>query len=116
MMEFAKVFLYLRTFRLVHRNKRYEKRIVAERVRILFNLAYKRAMEGDEKLAKRYTDLILKLSEKYNYCIPAHMKWFICKKCHTFLIPGKTSQVRLKKGKIVIKCLRCGNYKRYHYK
>ncbi len=87
-----------------------------ERIEILFNMAYTKAIRGDEETAKRYAELILKLSEKYNYRIPQYMKRFICKKCHTFLIPGKTSQVRLKKGKIVIKCLKCGNYKRYPYK
>ena len=96
--------------------KRYAKKIAGERINILFNQAYERAMEGDEDLARRYVDLILKLSSKYNYRLPPHMKRFICKKCHTFLIPRKTAQVRLKKGKIVIKCLKCGSYKRYPYK
>ena len=59
---------------------------------------------------------MLNLSTKYNVRLPRDMKRYICKDCHTFLLPGKTAQVRVKKGKIVIKCLHCGNYKRYLYK
>ncbi len=96
--------------------KKYAQRIARERIKILFSLAQERALEGDEELARRYVEHMVNLSRKYNVRIPRDMKRMYCKKCYTFLIPGKTAQVRLKKGKVVIKCLRCGTYKRYIYK
>ena len=100
----------------MNQRKKYMRRIARERIKILYDMALREAMEGDEALAKRYVELIFKLSRKYNVRIPREMKRHMCKECHTFLIPGKTAQVRLKKGKVVIKCLRCGEYKRYRYR
>ncbi len=100
----------------MNQRKKYMQRIARERINILFELAKERAIRGDEELARRYIDHMVNLSKKYNVRIPREMKRMYCKKCHTFLIPGKTSHIRLKKGKIVIKCLRCGAYKRYIYK
>jgi len=100
----------------VNHRKKYMQRIAWERIKILYELALKVTREGDEELARRYVEHMVNLSTKYNVRIPREMKINFCKKCHTFLIPGKTAQVRLKKGKVVIKCLRCGAYKRYPYK
>lgn len=99
----------------MNQRKKYMQRIARERINILYELAQNEAMNGEEKLARRYVEHILNLSRKYNVRLPREMKMRICKKCHTFLIPGKTAQVRLKKGKVVIKCLKCGAYKRYVY-
>jgi len=96
--------------------KKKARRIAWERIQLLFTLALEEVKKGDVVRANRYIEHILKLSRKYNIRLPREMKMYICKKCHSFLIPGKTSQVRLKKGKIVIKCLKCGSYKRYIYK
>jgi len=100
----------------VNQRKKYMQKIARERIKILYELALKEAREGDESLARRYIDHMVNLSTKYNVRISREMKRNFCKKCHTVLIPGKTAQVRLKKGKIVIKCLKCGTYKRYIYK
>ena len=96
--------------------KKKARRIAWERIQLLFNLALEEVKKGNVIRANRYMEHILKLSRKYNIRLPREMKMYICKKCHSFLIPGRNSQVRLKKGKIVIKCLKCGSYKRYIYK
>ncbi len=96
--------------------KKYMRRIARERIEILYDLALREARGGDEELSRRYVEHILNLSRKYNVRLPREMKRSICKECHTILIPGRTAQVRLKKGKVVVKCLRCGNYKRYRYR
>ncbi|MCD6370913.1 MAG: RNAase P [Thermoplasmata archaeon] len=96
--------------------KKKARRIAWERIQLLFTLALEEVKKGNVVRVNRYIEHILKLSRKYNIRLPREMKMYICKKCHSFLIPGKTSQVRLKKGKIVIKCLKCGSYKRYIYK
>ncbi len=100
----------------MNQRKKYMQRIARERIEILYELAREEAIRGDEELAKRYIEHMVKLSRKYNVRIPKEMKRHFCKKCYTFLIPGKTARVRLKKGKVVIKCLRCGSYKRYVYR
>ena len=96
--------------------KKLARRIAKERIRILFSLAESYANKGDLELSSRYVELILKIARKYNIRLPREMKYRICKKCNCFIIPGKNATVRLKKGKVVIKCLECGRYKRYPYK
>jgi len=92
------------------------RKIAKERIEILYRMAEERAMKGDLVLASRYVELMREISKKYNVRIPKEKKYHICKKCNSFLVPGKNATVRLKKGKVVIKCLRCGTYKRYPYK
>ncbi len=87
-----------------------------ERIKILLQLADQRMRENEEDLAKRYVNLALLISKKYNVRIPRDMKYRICKKCKLFIVPGKNARVRLKKGKVVITCLNCGYKKRYKYK
>ncbi len=102
---------------MVHRpNKKIAGKIAKERINMLLELAQRRMTEGEEELAKRYVDLALLISKKYNVRIPRNLKYRICKKCHSFLIPGKNARVRLKRGKVVITCLKCGCTKRYKYK
>jgi len=96
--------------------KRMAKKIARERIEILFDLAREKTREGDYDLSRRYVKLIFKIARKYNIRLPREKKYHMCKHCHTFLLPGKTAQVRLKKGKVVIKCLHCGEYKRYPYR
>ena len=96
--------------------KKKARKIAWERIQILFELAMEEGKKGNFERARRYVEHILNLSNKYKVRLPREMKIHICKRCHSILIPGKTSQVRLKKGKVVIKCLNCGAYKRYPYK
>ena len=96
--------------------RKLSRKIAKERISILLELAQRRIKEGEEGLARRYIELAILLSKKYNVRIPKNLKHRICKKCHSFLIPGKNARVRLKRGKIVVTCLRCGHTKRYRYK
>ncbi len=98
------------------KKKHLERKIARERIEILFELAMDEIKKRNVSRARRYVEHMLNLSKKYNVRIPKEMKYHICKGCHAFLYPGITSQVRLKKKKVVIKCLYCGKYKRYPYK
>ncbi len=93
--------------------KRKNKKIARERIDLLFALADEMAKRGDVDLSTRYVELIFKISRKYNVRLGREKKMRMCKNCHSFLIPGKNAQVRLKKGRVVIKCKVCGTYKRY---
>lgn len=89
------------------------KGIAIERINILMNYALDRALDGDLKYADRYIELARKISAKYNVRIPRSFKRFICRGCKKILFPGKTLKVRFRKGKVVYRCLRCGEIKRY---
>ncbi len=86
----------------------YIKKIALERIKILLKRA-----EEDEKRSKRYVELARRISEKCRVRIPKHLRIRICKKCNSFLIPGRNCRVRINKHRIIITCLNCGNIKRY---
>ncbi|MBS7657839.1 MAG: ribonuclease P [Candidatus Bathyarchaeia archaeon] len=92
-----------------------EKEIAKERIEILFNLARK-IFNFSPELANRYIQLIRKIGMKARVKIPLEYKLFICKKCNSFLVPGRNCRVRIRseKGtKIVFTCLNCSYIKRY---
>jgi ribonuclease P protein subunit RPR2 len=96
-----------------------DKRILRE-INYLLHLAYITESNNNNFLSRRMVEHALKLSQKTNVRIPREKKLFLCKKCGTILIPGKTAMIRLhRKGRrsyISIKCLNCGNIKRIPYK
>ena len=85
--------------------------------RILY--LYKKAKEVakyDLNLANRYIYLLWKLKLKYRITLPKNLRNKFCRKCLTIWIPGKTLRIRVRKGKIVYTCLRCGRIKRFPVK
>jgi len=88
--------------------------IAEERISILFNLAKKEIKKHPDR-SKRYVELARKISLRYNIRLGKAKRDF-CKNCFTLLLPGITSQVRLDKGNIVIKCKKCQKKYRYRYK
>ncbi len=71
----------------------------------------------DRELGKRYAELAVRTSRKYNVRIPKEYKRRICKKCNAFLIPGFNARVRISTSTrtVVWICEECGNVKRYGY-
>ncbi|MHA1615893.1 MAG: ribonuclease P protein component 4 [Candidatus Njordarchaeales archaeon] len=56
-----------------------------------------------------------RLAKSVGVKIPKRFKYFYCKKCKNFLIPGKTMRIRLRQRRephITITCLLCGSIKR----
>ncbi len=56
-----------------------------------------------------------RLSKATGVKIPWYFKFFFCKKCKRFLIPGKTMRIRIRNRReshITITCLLCGSIKR----
>lgn len=96
--------------------KRFAKRIAEERIKILFNLAFKVLKENPER-SRRYIELLRKIALKTNYRLKKLKRKF-CKVCNTPLLPGLTARVRLsKKHKTInVTCLFCGKVYRYPYK
>jgi len=87
-------------------SKNAQKRIAVERIRTLFREA-EGMFDKRPDLCQRYIELAKKISLKYKVAIPDHFKRRMCKKCYSFLIPGKTCRIRTHQGKLVYFCIGC---------
>ncbi len=88
------------------------KKIASEFVSRMLNLA-EEVYKDDPKLGKRYIELALKASKKYNIRLPREQKMRICKKCHALMIPGFNTDVRVTKDAVIWICGECGHVKRF---
>jgi len=86
-------------------------KLVSDNIQKLFILAKKESKKRPE-LAKKYIILAKKMAKRSNISLKKYKKKF-CHKCNSFFVPGKNCKIRIKKGKLSIKCLECGNYSRY---
>ncbi len=98
------------------RKPEWQRRIAKERIKILLELAEKEFKAHPER-SRRYIQLARKIGLRYNVRLSKELKRKFCKNCNSLLVPGLSSQVRIKsKEKIVeIKCLNCGKVYRYPY-
>lgn len=95
----------------------WQKRIALERIGVFFDRAEK-GFEKHPERSTRYIKLARKIGERYNIRIPREFRRRFCKKCNSFLVPGKNCTVRArgKQGAVIVKCGVCGNVMRYPYK
>lgn len=91
--------------------------LALQRSYLLYNMALERVRKGDYELARRYIEIMLKITSKANLKLPRRIKRNICRRCYIPLIPGLTLSVRIKsegKGsRVVYKCLLCGWIRRF---
>lgn len=99
------------------RNRRKEADIGGERIRILFGLAEKSALEGDVERASEYVRQARDISMRVNNPIPKDLKNRMCGKCHSYLAPAVNCRVRLDSvhKRVCIKCLACGRVSYHPY-
>lgn len=90
-------------------------RIAGERIHRLFSLARMSAVKGEHEFADRYIALAFRIGMRYNVRIPARYRTFYCRKCHAYLLPGRTSRTRINRGWVSITCLKCGHIYRHPY-
>ncbi|MDI6798437.1 MAG: ribonuclease P protein component 4 [Candidatus Aenigmarchaeota archaeon] len=91
-------------------------KIAKERIQILFDLAEKEFRKHPER-SKRYVELARKIGLRYNIRLTKEQKKKFCKNCNSLLIPGLSSQVRVKSKKTIsIKCLSCNRIYRYPFR
>ncbi len=96
------------------KEQREKRKIAKERIDILFTLA-ERVFPHEPELANRYVEIALAVQQKARIRMPRKWKRRYCKRCHSFLVPGVNARVRLRNGRVVIKCLECGHIMRYPY-
>ncbi|MFO7792483.1 MAG: ribonuclease P protein component 4 [Candidatus Saliniplasma sp.] len=89
------------------------KKIAKERIEKLFEEARRATLEDDILRSNRYVELARKIGMKYNVGIPSKYRRRFCKRCYSYLFPGKTCRVRINKGKLVTKCLNCKTINRF---
>ncbi len=95
---------------MLRREKRLEKQIALERIKILLERA-QRMKNEDYELARRYVELARRIATRYRVRIPKELKTTFCKKC---LYPYRSDRVRVRvrKSRVIITCLNCGYEKR----
>jgi ribonuclease P protein subunit RPR2 len=93
----------------------WQKKISKERILKLFEEAEK--AKGKPGYAKRYVDMAVKISMRYNVSIPSSLKRRFCRECHAYLVSGNSS-VRTNPGQkaVIVKCGECGHVMRYPYR
>ncbi len=96
------------------KNKAIARDISQERISRLFDLALEE-FPCDPSRSERYVSLARKIGMRHRVNIPSELKRYMCKKCGSFLVPGKNSRIRLKGGCIIVTCLECGAIKRYPF-
>jgi ribonuclease P protein subunit RPR2 len=97
------------------RKPAWQKNIAEERIDILLGLA-ERELKKHVDRSRRYIELARKIALRYNIRLAKEQKKKFCKNCNTLLVPGVTSQVRVDKNFIIIKCLKCDKIYRYRIK
>lgn len=103
------------------RRKKSEKKIyddiALECVRRLFELADLRALDGDLARADRYVEIARSIGMKHNVRVPSELGRRYCKYCYRYLLPSKTSEVRLnsRENRVEVVCLTCGRVMYYPY-
>jgi len=100
------------------RGKKSHHHLVIARGRIdgLYRLSVEKLEAGDDDLARRYTSLAKRIGMRYTVRIPRPLKQMTCRECALPLLPGRTSRVRIRKGRRVVTCLGCGRSMRYPFK
>uniref|UniRef100_A0A7C4NVD3 Ribonuclease P protein component 4 n=1 Tax=Staphylothermus marinus TaxID=2280 RepID=A0A7C4NVD3_STAMA len=91
-----------------------------QRITYLYNLAVIETRKGRFDLARRYINIIIRISSKAQVRPYKYIRRGYCRKCKIPLIPGLTSRVRIrsekKSSRVVVTCLLCGWRRRYMIK
>nr|CCC55689.1 Rnase P, protein component 4 [uncultured archaeon] len=84
-----------------------------EAVRFLVQEVYKDPQSG---LSELQAHLARRMAQKFRLKMPYELRILFCKKCKAYSPPifGKT--IRIRKGRIIFTCLRCGKKYRLFYK
>jgi len=92
-----------------------QQKIALERINILYAEA-KSIFGDDPNLSNRYAQLARKIAMKYKVSMPSRFKKTFCKRCRSYLMPGKNLRIRAQRGHMVYHCLNCRHIQRLRYK
>jgi len=69
--------------------------------------------DEDSERAHRYAEIAWRLKLKSRVDLPERWKRSVCRSCQGFLVPGRSARLRVRRGRVVTKCLRCGEVRRF---
>jgi ribonuclease P protein subunit RPR2 len=88
--------------------------IPRERIDRLFALAKAATANGEFDRSREYVRLARRIAEQDRCGLPRRFKRFTCPACDVALRPGVNVRVRVRDGRVVMRC-DCGATKRYPY-
>ncbi len=88
--------------------------LAEERIDILFDHATQAAAAGEFDRSREYVRLARRIAERNRCGLPRSFRRFTCGRCDVALRPGVNARVRLRDGRVVIRC-DCGATHRYPY-
>jgi ribonuclease P protein subunit RPR2 len=88
------------------------KKIARERIAILFMLA-RAAFSSHPERSNRYVELARRIAMRQRIRIDREFRREFCRHCSSFLVPGRTSRVRVRGRHVVVTCLCCKQRRRY---
>ncbi|MDD1724990.1 MAG: ribonuclease P [Methanospirillum sp.] len=95
------------------RHPRSDRRQIAqERIDILFKQA-DRFFSWDPYYSNRCVVHACHIAMKERIRIPSYLRRRYCRRCRTYLVPGRTGRVRIHRGRVIITCLSCGWHRRF---
>lgn len=86
--------------------------VANQRIEYLFNSASEAAVKGDLDLSHRYASLAMAIATRYNVRLENEHKAHYCRKCRSYMLDGTSSRTRVKSGRIIRTCLKCGSVRR----
>lgn len=87
-------------------------RIANERISSLFVLAGSEAQAGQFPLSDRYVALARRIGTRYNVRLLPEYRELYCRGCSAYWVEGRTVRTRIRHGRRVRACLRCGRIRR----
>ena len=94
---------------------RLRKKLVLEHIDAIMSKAIDLAVSGNIELAEKMASFARKLARWTGVKMKRRWRYFFCKKCKSFIMPGITARVRVRQNRyphITIFCTKCKNYRR----
>ncbi|HOX34290.1 MAG TPA: ribonuclease P protein component 4 [Methanoregulaceae archaeon] len=88
------------------------RKIAKERIDRLFSQA-QAVFASHPRLSDRYVEIARKIAMRQRVRISRVFRRKFCRRCSSYLVPGKTSRVRIRSGRVVVTCLVCKARRRY---
>jgi len=89
--------------------------IPSERIERLLTLAREAVVDGEYDRSREYVALARRIAERNRCGLSADFSRRTCDDCDVYLRPGKTGRVRLRPGRVVVRCRECGSTARYPF-
>ncbi|ESS06834.1 MAG: ribonuclease P protein subunit Rpp21 [uncultured archaeon A07HB70] len=86
--------------------------VATERIERLRALAREAARTGEFDRAREHVRLARRIAERHRLSLPRRFRRFTCDRCDVYLRPGANARVRLRPGRVVVRC-DCGATARY---